>query len=351
MKRLHQLWQFRGRPILGFVWRLRRRLSIPPGASRQNCLAGLIGVMAFGILLLTFRTKPAGAGLEAAAKTAPQIQNDSPVQSAGSAAAGTGNLASLPPAEINRQIQSAIRGSRLALQLHVALLEVGKHRIERCPDYTATFLKQERLDGGDLQDLQSIELKLRHNPFSAYMKWVEGGDVGRELLYVEGQYDDKMQVRLGGIKKKLPLMKLAPTGSLAMAESRHPVTEMGLLQLADTILKYRKRDLTLKGGVRWEMHPEQKFMGRVCDCWIIEYDSTDVEPVYRKSIAYIDRELSLPVCVRNFGWPEKGADATDAAALDEATLIEYYGYTDIKIDERLPDVAFDKANSSYTFRR
>jgi hypothetical protein len=41
----------------------------------------------------------------------------------------------------------------------------------------------------------------------------------------------------------------------------------------------------------------------------------------------------------------------DAAALDEATLIEYYGYTDIKIDERLPDIAFDKANGDYTFRR
>ncbi|HEY3964837.1 MAG TPA: DUF1571 domain-containing protein [Planctomycetaceae bacterium] len=351
MKRLQQLWQICGRPTLSFVWRLRRRLSIPPGASRQNCLAGLIGVMAFGILLLTFRTKPAGAGLEAAAKSAPQIQSDSPASPSGEAVPGAGNLTSLPPAELNRQIQSAIRGSRLALQLHVALLEVGKNRIERCPDYTATFLKQERLDGADLQELQSIEFKLRHKPFSVYMKWIEGGDVGRELLLVEGQYNDKMLVRLGGIKKKLPLMKLDPTGSLAMAESRHPATEAGLLQLAEKILKYRKRDLTLKGGVRWEMHPEQKFMGRVCDCWIIEYDSTDVEPVYRKSIAYIDRELSLPVCVRNFTWPEKGAEVTDAAALDEATLIEYYGYTDIKIDERVPDIAFDKANRAYTLQR
>lgn len=346
MKRLKQIWQIGGRPAVTRIWQIRKLLWVPPGTSRQNCLAALIGAMALGILFLTFRTKPAGAGLDTAAKSAPQIQS-SPI----AAAPATGNLAALPAAELNRQIQTAIRGSRLALQLHVALLEVGKHRIERCPDYTATFVKQERLDGGDLQDVQSIELKLRHNPFSVYMKWVEGGDEGRELLHVAGQYDDKMLVRLGGIKKKLPLMKLDPTGSLAMAESRHPVTEMGLLQLAEQILKYRKRDLTLKAGVNWEMLPEQKFMGRVCDCWIVLYDSAEVEPVYRKSITYIDREFSLPVCVRNFGWPEKGADAADAAALDEATLIEYYGYTNIKIDERLPDVAFDKTNSTYTFRR
>jgi hypothetical protein len=351
MKRLKQLWQFRGRPTLGSVWNFRRRLAIPPGASRQNCLAGLIGAMALGVLFLTFRTKPAGAGLETAARSAPQLQSSSPAPAAGDAASASDNLNSLPPAELNRQIQSAIRGSRLALQLHVALLEVGKHRIERCPDYTATFVKQERLDGGDLQELQSIEFKLRHKPFSVYMKWAEGGDVGRELLLVEGQYEDKMLVRLGGIKAKLPLMKLDPTGSLAMAESRHPVTEAGLLALADTILKYRKRDLSRQTGVRWEMHADQKFMGRACDCWIVEYDSAEIEAVYRKSVVYVDRELSLPVCVRNFGWPEKGSEIPEAAALDDATLIEYYGYTDVKIEERLPDVAFDKANSDYKFRR
>ncbi|MBS0264694.1 MAG: DUF1571 domain-containing protein [Planctomycetes bacterium] len=351
MKRLKNVWQNRCRPCLSSIWSLRKRMWIPPGTSRQNCLAGLIGALALGVLFLTFRTKPAGAGLDNSAKSAPQLLSNLPSSSAGDLVASAGGTGNVSAADLNRQIQSAIRGSKLALQLHVALLELGKHRIEQIPDYTATFVKQEKLDGGDLQELQSMEFKLRHKPFSVYMKWVEGGDVGREVLLVDGQYDDKMLVRLGGIKKKLPLMKLEPTGSLAMAESRHPVTEAGLLQLAEKILKYRKRDMAMKSGVRWEMHADQKFMGRVCDCWSVEYESPEVEPTYRKSITYIDRELSLPICVRNFGWPEKGAEFSDAAALDEATLIEYYGYTDIRVDERLPDVAFDKANTEYTFRR
>ena len=348
MKRLKQLWQLGGRPVLRRLWQLRRRLVIPPGTSRQNFLAGLAVVAAAGTLALTFRTRPAGAGLETAAKSAPSIQSSSPAPAIGENSGIAGNLSQ---AELNKQIQSAIRGSRLSLQLHVALLELGKHRIEQCPDYTATFVKQEKLDGGDLQEVQSIEFKLRHKPFSLYMKWLEGGDVGRELLLVDGQYDDKMLVRLGGIKKKLPLVKLDPTSGLAMAESRHPVTEAGLLHLAEKILKFRKRDLALKSGVRWEMHPDQKFMGRVCDCWIVEYDSPEIEKTYRKSVVYIDRELSLPICVRNFSWPEKGASTSDATALDEGTLIEYYGYTDIKLEDRLPDIAFDKTNSDYTFRR
>ena len=339
MQRLKQVWQF------------RRVVAIPPGAPRLNCLAALISAMALGILWLTFHAKPAGAGHELSAKTTPQLQISAPAAESAGEAAGANGLSSLPPEEISRRTNTVIHSSKLALQLHVALLEVGKHRIERFPDYSATFIKQERVEGSDVQEVQSIQLKLRHKPFSVYMKWLEGGDVGRELLHVEGQYEDKMLVRLGGIKARLPLLKLDPSGSMAMAESRHPVTEMGLALLAEQILKYRKRDMTLKSGLRWEMLPEQKFMDRACDCWVVEYDSREVEPVYRKSITYVDKELSLPICVRNFGWPEVDAEASDAAALDEATLIEYYGYTDIKFEGRLTDGDFDKGNTDYKFRR
>src|SRR5262249_11735785 len=140
--------------------------------------------------------------------------------------------------ELTRQIHNAVHGSRVALQLHVALLDLGKHRIEDFPDYTATFLKQERVDGV-LRDLETIQLKLRHKPFSVYMKWLEGGDEGRQVLFVEGQNDDKLQVRLGGIKSRLPVVKLKPTDSLAMQESRHPITEMGLLELTSQVHKFR----------------------------------------------------------------------------------------------------------------
>jgi hypothetical protein len=199
--------------------------------------------------------------------------------------------------------------------------------------------------------LQTIQLKLRHKPFSVYMKWLEGGDVGRELLYSEGLYDDKLQVRLGGRKRLLPVLKLEPTSSMAMKESRHPATNMGLLNLTELILKYRKRDLTLNKGVCWEMVPDQKFMDHVCDCWVVEYDSRDIEPVYRKTITYIDKKTSLPISIKNFGWPDETVTADDATALDEATLIEYYGYTDIKFENRLTDSDFDKGNTEYTFKR
>jgi hypothetical protein len=340
MRRIKQLWQ------------LKRIVRFPSGTIRMNCLAAMICLMALGILVLNFQATPAGAGLDAAASIDLRISAPpAPVAPAAAASDGSG-LSSLSLDELNKRIHGAIHGSRLALQLHVALLELGKQHIQNFPDYTATFFKQERLDGSELQDLQTCQLKLRHQPFSVYMKWIEGGDVGQELLYVDGQYDNRMQVKLGGRKGDiLPRLKLDPHGSAAMGKARHPVTEMGLLQLSELIIKFRKRDLGLKEGVHWQMLADQKVLDQDCYCFVIEYDSREIEPVYRKSITYIDKEHSLPVCVKNFSWPTEDVTADSPQALDEATLIEFYGYKDLRFETRLGENAFDKANAEYKFRR
>lgn len=323
--------------LLKTVRRLRRIIIIPPSEPRLNALAALIGLMALGVLSVTFRATPAGGGLEPSAIS--QLNGaGSPISSG---APGRDEALALSPDELNRQIHRAIHGSRVALKLHVTLLDLGRHRIGAIPDYTATFVKQERVDGA-LQELQTIELKLRHQPFSVYMKWLEGGDEGRQVLYVQGENDDQLQVRLGGIKSRLPVMRLAPTCATALHESRHPVTELGLLELASQVHKYRSRDCSLQRGVRWEMLPDQKHFDRDCDCWIVEYDAPEFEPIYRKMITYVDKELALPISVRNFGWPDEGVETSDAAALDEATLIEYYGYTEIRFETRLSDADFGK---------
>jgi hypothetical protein len=328
--------------LLKTVRRLRRIITISPGAPRQNALAALIGLMALGVLFITFRATPAGGGLDPSA--IPQWNaSGSPISSGETAPlpGGRNEALALSSDELNRQLHGAVHGSLVALKLHVALLELGRHRIGAVPDYTATFVKQERIDGA-LQDLQTIQLKLRHKPFSVYMKWLQGGDEGRQVLFVQGESDEKLQIRLGGIKSRLPVLHLEPTGARAMLESRHPITEMGLLELASRVHKYRSRDCSLKRGVRWEMLPDQKYFDRDCDCWIVEYDGPEVEPIYRKMITYVDKELALPISVRNYGWPDEGVETSDAAALDEATLIEYYGYTEIRFETRVSDADFGK---------
>ena len=71
-------------------------------------------------------------------------------------------------------------------------------------------------------------------------------------------------------------------------------------------------------------------------------------PLYRKSIQCIDREWNVAIEVENYTWPDR---PLSVAALDEATRIEYYKYSEIVADAQLTDKDFDLANAEYRFHR
>ena len=76
-------------------------------------------------------------------------------------------------------------------------------------DYTALFLKRERIKGV-LLPLETIELRFQA-PFKVYMAWREL-HAGRVIVYVEGANDNKILINPGGLLRFLRL-KLEPTSS------------------------------------------------------------------------------------------------------------------------------------------
>lgn len=333
--------------------RSHRARTSRASARGPNFIAILISFAAVSVLYFNFHPTPVGAGPEtaptsigevaAAVSVAAPVPAPRPVVSISTA---EGDAKSSAPAA---QSGPEVLNGRMALLLNLLLAERGCRFLEDVPDYTATFYKQEVIDG-ELGDGQVMQLKLRHSPFSVYMKWLVG-DKGRELLYVEGQNDGEMIVHPGGWKARLlPAIKLNPTGSLAMSEARYPVTKVGLLELARTVVEFRKRDLERSNGVRCQMIADQEFDGRECYFFTIEWETPEVSKLYRKCQMYLDEELSVPVYVKNFTWPAEPGDLTDAE-LDTATMIEHYTFTNIKFEQRLADNDFDQANAEYKFRR
>ena len=312
-----------------------------PSHRRSNALAILIAFSAVGVMYLNFDSSLAGTDATAADVSRVAAAIAEPV------------IAMRPGAESSRPTNGAATSSgseqvsgRIALLLNLLLLEKGRDRFAKVPGYTATFYKKERVGGSDLES-QVVRLKMRHQPFSVYMKWLVG-DKGRELLYVAGQNSGKIIVKVGGVKGRLlPALKLDPTGSLAMRESRYPVTMAGLLRLSETLIGYRRRELQQKSGTHCRMIDNQRFDGRPCYCFIVTYDSPAASKEYRKSITFLDKKRMLPVCVKNYGWPE--GDAT--GDLDKTTLIEHYAYTDIRVTQQLADSDFASSNRNYHFRR
>ena len=84
---------------------------------------------------------------------------------------------------------------------------------------------------------------------------------------------------------------------------------------------------------------------------MIEYDRPGICREYRKSVQYIDGELNLPICVRNFTWPEDDSPEFNLKGeeLDEATMIELYSYSDIELECELDEMEFNRKNENYRF--
>ena len=238
---------------------------------------------------------------------------------------------------------------REALSRNLELLKQALEKLSRIPDYTATMFTHERV-GGQMTPAHVIQLKLRHEPFSLYMKWLAGDDKGREVIYVDGRDDNEMLVKLGGLKGRLlPAIKIDPNGSLARSKSRHAITEAGLLNLVRQLLEHRQHDLNDDVQVGCRMTDGHKFDERPCCRFVLEFADREESPTYRKSIQFFDEEFSVPVCIRNYGWPREGREIAPAD-LDEATLLEHYTYSDIRFHQRLADRDFDRNNAKYAFR-
>jgi hypothetical protein len=312
---------------------LLRRLNALHPEQKANGTAAAVAFLTVSFLYFECPPRPAGADTirTTIAKSTPIVIN-------------TQKIAATPADENLTPEQLSERN----LQKKLAMLEKGIAFLNSTPDYTAQFTKRE-LVNGELLDEQTMTMKMRHSPFSVYLKWNDY-DTGREVMYVEGVNDGNMLVHAGGWKARLPAILMPPDSTLAMQEARYPVTRAGLLALATTIIGYNSKDLELKNFSSCQQLEDQKVGDRTCACFVLEYRDRESSKEYRKSITLIDKEWCVPLFIKNFGWPNEDLSQVEAD-LDEATLIEHYTYSDVKFRSSLTAMDFDHANEDYTFKR
>lgn len=230
------------------------------------------------------------------------------------------------------------------LKRKVELLEKGYGFLKQRRDYTTMLVKQEVVQGR-LLDEQRILMKCRHEPFSVYLEWHQG-DVGREVIFVEGKNNGRMIAHDGGWKSRIPAFLLEPDCSLAMSDARYPITTAGLMGLVQTMLAVHKDDLTNTTVATCTHVSDGEFEGRPCHVFETTHKSRDISPTYRKSITHIDKEWNIPCSSKHYEWPKDGVEGDEA---DDATLIESYQFTEVQFDQSLSDRDFDATNSEYNF--
>jgi hypothetical protein len=97
--------------------------------------------------------------------------------------------------------------------------------------YIVRLTRREQVKGKTGPE-EIILFKFRKQPWSLHFKWLSTAGQGREVIYVKGQYENKIHTLLAA--GDAPLMPAGKRISLAVdspfvrSASRHPITEAGL---------------------------------------------------------------------------------------------------------------------------
>jgi len=224
--------------------------------------------------------------------------------------------------------------------------EVAYRDVQRnVRDYSCIMVRRERVDGR-LGNHEFIYAKVRnrrvHNgdlevPFSVYMKFLKPRAVaGREVLYVEGQYDGEMFVRNGGMRFAFVTTRLDPNSDLAMHENRYPITEFGIDNLLLRLVQ-RARDQR-KYGCDVQYLEDAKINGRPATGIVIKNQAADSDSDFYEARVFVDNELNLPIHYEAYAPPVKEG---------QPRLLEQYTYTKLQLNVGYTDADFDPNNPDY----
>lgn len=190
-------------------------------------------------------------------------------------------------------------------------------------DYTATFVKRERRKG-KLRQAEVINFVFKR-PFKVRMKWLSGKKKGQEAVYVEGENDNLLIVKMKGlIGRLIRLAKIDPEGALAMKSSRRSIKRAGIGNLIESLI-----DMTATahqaGDLKLRIKGDDVVEGR--EVVVIERTLPSEKYDSPKTLIYIDKASSLPVKISRYDADER--------------IMEEYSYLGVKTNRDLSDTVFD----------
>jgi outer membrane lipoprotein-sorting protein len=194
---------------------------------------------------------------------------------------------------------------------------------EHVRDYTALYEKEERpINNAERQTIRFFFRK----PLDVRMEWLdEKGDVDQTAVYRQGFNQNKLIARSKGILGSVVgTVTLDPSGRMALQDSRHPITEVGIGHIIERVVRETSSDEATSRVVGEEAldgqpsyHVELNATGRASIGGVAGARRVDI---------WIDREFRLPVKV----------EVRDAAG----TLLERHRFKDVRLNVGLTDKTF-----------
>ena len=147
------------------------------------------------------------------------------------AAAGSASAQTVP---------SSTPPSNAAAQVHplipaIAMAKTALAKVDTLADYEGTLTKRELI--GNNVSTQMMQIRVREKPFAVYLKYFAPNE-GREVIFDSEQDQTNLLVHEGaGLKSLVGTLAMPINDPRVMAESRHPVSDLGLKRLVQLVIE------------------------------------------------------------------------------------------------------------------
>lgn len=219
---------------------------------------------------------------------------------------------------------------RVARQSQKALADVA--------DYQAIFTKHEMVEGR-LRDPEIMFVKVRHEPFSVYLKFLRPHE-GREVLYVKGQNEDNILAHEGGVASIVGTITIPVSSPRAMTDNRYPITRMGMRSVVDAVIAQWDAE-TKYGETEVKYFPNAKLQEMECKVIQSSHPRPRKQFKFHMTRLFIDKATNYPVRVEQYGFP--------SAPGARPPLVEQYTFSRVKANNGFGNVDFDARNPAYGF--
>lgn len=255
--------------------------------------------------------------------------------------------APLPPSDSSTPFSTQANGARQPTMAE--LIELAENMLAdmraNVRDYRGTLVKHERI-GGKLGEETRMEFKIR-NPLASpaqglavYLRFSEPRSArGREVIWIDGRRDNQLTVHEGGFLNLLRL-QLAPDSSLAMLGNKYPITEIGMLRLAEKLIEKIDRGVDLSQCLI-ETREQQMVGDRPCRLIQVTQPKSVPGADFYIAQVFLDTQRQIPLRYAAFLWPEHPGEPPP--------LEEEYTYLDVELNVGLSDSDFDPDNPAYNY--
>jgi hypothetical protein len=219
----------------------------------------------------------------------------------------------------------------------------GRAAVGAVNDYQAMFTKQELV--GRTMYSGRMFMKLRHQPFGVYLRFVDQ-NAGREVMFAGPTYKNMMMAHEapGTLSAIVGTISLEPTSPRAMAEGRHPITEIGMAKMMDSLLGQWEGEMKVNDPQDPKVfyYPNAKLAGQIeCQAAITRHENPKHQFRFYETRVFFDKKSNFPIRLEQYGFPD--------SAHPEGYLVEQYIYTNIKVNVGMTDADFDIHNRNYRF--